>query len=131
MQNQDTIRIDSNRYRKFIKSALTVLSFRDNDTKQYIKYAPSLELSGYGKTVEKAEEMLKTAIQDELRRLIDLPVKQVRSYLSSFGWKPKQFHNKELSHVIVDKHGALQGFNVDFNSVTEEKLLSDEQIAVA
>jgi hypothetical protein len=131
MANRDNIKIKFSRFQRQLISTLTILSFRDNDTKQHVKYAPSLELSGYGKTLAKAEEMLQEAIHDEFRRLIAMQPKQVRASLINLGWMLDPLHNKQLSHVVIDKHGALQGFNVDLNSVKEEQLEHHEQITVA
>jgi hypothetical protein len=131
MQQLDKIRINQSRFTKSLELTVTIFSFIDKDTNQHIRYIPSLDLSSYGKNANKAQVMLDTCLKEELNRILAMSDKQAKVYLAQFGWKIEPHHNKNLSHVVVDKHGALQGFNVDIDSVTEEKVNRREQLEVA
>jgi hypothetical protein len=130
MEITDKIKIDRSKFLNRIELTITIFSFIDKDTKQYIKYVPSLELSSYGKTISKANLMFEISLQEELNRLLMMSDQKAKSYLSSYGWEINPLHNKNLSHINVDKHGALEGFNVDLNAVTEEQLIRTEKITV-
>lgn len=128
MKKSDRIRINEGRFSKSLEATLTILSFIDKDTEQYIMYIPSLDFSSYGKTQDKAQQMFDLSLKDELARILAMGDKQAKDYLRSFGWKIEPLHNKNLSHVAIDKNGALQGFNVDLDSVKEEKVSLKEQL---
>lgn len=107
----DTLRIRTKGVESHIQAALTVVSYRDKDTRQIVNYVPTLEISGYGEDEQKAEEMVKFAIKDYFQFLIDLPAKKMKSELSSLGWKINPIKNKEFSHTYVDIRGNLKNFN--------------------
>jgi hypothetical protein len=131
MQKLDQIRINQSRFTKSLELTVTIFSFVDKDTMQHIRYVPSLDLSSYGNDADKAQLMLDTSLQEELNRILAMNNKQAKSYLAQYGWKIQPHHNKNLSNVVVDKHGALQDFNVDIDSVVEEKVNRKEILELA
>jgi hypothetical protein len=95
-----------------IRAMLNVVRFRDKDTQQIVAYIQSLDISGYGATAEKAEEMLRFATQDFFAHLFTLSLKQLQSELQGLGWK-KGFFNKDYSKAYVDEEGELKNYNAE------------------
>jgi hypothetical protein len=58
--------------------------YKDRDTRQFVYYIPSLELSGYGNTEEKAFKMLKFSLEDLFANLIELWPKQRKAELAKY-----------------------------------------------
>ena len=104
-----------NRHHRKIKADLICLQFIDRDTKQNVIYIPSLEISGYGATVEKANKMLEFSVKNYFDYL--LASKDLDKELISLGWKHKKYNNKQYSQSYIDKNGVLQNFNVENNKV--------------
>ena len=69
-----------------IKGNIGAFKFIDKDTKQYVMYIPSLEISGYGDTEDKAREMLKFSLDDFSKYLVSLPFEQINEELVKLGW---------------------------------------------
>ncbi|MBK7306852.1 MAG: hypothetical protein IPI88_07260 [Chitinophagaceae bacterium] len=78
---------------------------------------PSLDITGYGETRERAIEMLKFSILDYFESLIKLPSKQIEAELHKFGWKQNKLRHKQYSKAYVDINGELQNFNAVDNKV--------------
>jgi len=104
------------------KAGICVYNFIDKDTKQFVAYSPALDISGYGETEAKAEEMMKFAIQDYLVYLTNLSSKERDKELASLGWKKDRFKNKDFSRAYVDINGDLKNFNAEEGSVKKQKL---------
>jgi len=107
---QDGLRI--NKRRGLVHARLRAFRFLDNDTKQFVIYIPSLEMSAYGNTEKEADEMIRFSIDELMKNLIKLPLDKINAELLSLGWKRNAFHNKEFSNAYVDGDGVLQGMNV-------------------
>jgi hypothetical protein len=107
--SEEIFRINFNK--KSINGTVRALSFIDNDTKQHVIYIPSLELSGYGDTLLKAEELLRTSIHYFCDYLISLSKDKAKKELTALGWNQKQLKNKEYSKAYVDASGILKNFN--------------------
>ncbi len=107
----DSLHIKTKGKKSFITGNLTVISFRDKDTRQMVIYVPALDLSGYGEDEQKAEEMVKFSIQDFFDYLMQFPSTKVRTELAKYGWKNNPIKSKEFSHAYVDIRGNLKNFN--------------------
>lgn len=105
-----------------VSGNLNVLKFKDKDTDQFVYYCPSLEISGYGTTKEKAMELLKDSVDQFFIYLSQLPAKKRMDELSSLGWRQNKFRNKDFSNLYVDVEGKLKGFNVSMGDVETQKL---------
>ncbi len=103
--------------RKQIKATVNVFRFIDKDTKQYVLYIPSFEMSGYGETPKKAEEMIEFVIKDWLTYLKDLPVEKIQKELSNLGWKKSGLFNEQYSHTYVDDEGKVKEMNADNDTI--------------
>lgn len=102
--------------RSHVQAKLVALKYIDKETKQHIFFLPSLQVSGYGKTAEKAVEMAKFHIHDYFTHLATLQPKAIKAELSALGWKKGMF-NKDFSKVYVDGNGILQNLNAVDNKV--------------
>jgi hypothetical protein len=59
-----------------IDATIGIVTFVDKDTNLYVAYAPSLEVSGYGKNLEEAHSMAKASIDEALEMIGRLPERQ-------------------------------------------------------
>ena len=118
----DTIRI--NKSTKNIKFSIAFFKFRDKDTRQIVIYVPSLELTSYGTTEEKADEMIRFSIDDYFHFLINLSPAQIQKEMSKLGWKHNKIKSKEYSKIFVDPDGNLKNFNAVADEV-EVGVLTD------
>jgi hypothetical protein len=100
-----------NRNTRKIAWVVKAIRFRDKDTKQFVIYIPSLELTGYGNTEKKAMEMLKFSVDDFLGYIINLSVKEMNNEISKLGWKQNRLKKKDYSKAFVDIDGNLKSFN--------------------
>lgn len=114
----DHLKIDLGNRR--VRGTLSVFRFRDKDTKQYVMYAPSLEISGYGETKSKAEKMFRIMADNAFVHLTSLNVTELQQELRKYGWKKDIIFKKEYSKAYVDGNGELQNLNAEETSV--EKL---------
>jgi hypothetical protein len=101
-----------NKSRGKIKSRLLILTGTDKDSKQIIHYLPSLEISGYGATEEKAYAMLNDCVKDFFKYILESPVYKVQNELRSLGWIQSALKKIEYSKSFVDITGGLKNFNV-------------------
>jgi len=90
-----------NAKRDTVTGYVTVYKFNDKDTKQFVLYAPSFEISGYGKTHEKALIMLKEALYELFTSYLVMSPPQLQRELSKLGWKQNRFRHKDFSKVVV------------------------------
>lgn len=118
---QDGLRI--NKRKGFMEARLRAFRFLDKDTKQFVIYIPSLEVSGYGQTEKEADEMIRFSLNELMQHLVKLPLNKINDELVSLGWKRNAFHNKEFSNAYIDGEGVLQGMNVG-SSVQELTLVA-------
>ncbi len=98
------------------------LNFIDKDTKQFVIYIPSLNISGYGETKEKADEMIKESFDFFCSHLVSLDTPQMNSLLAALGWR-KNFFAKQFSKLYIDETGALKNFNAE-NDLVERFALT-------
>jgi hypothetical protein len=105
-----------------IKAKLKRFLFQDNDTKQYVAIIPSLDLTGYGKTKRKAEEMLKFSLDQFNEFIMESSLTFANAELRKLGWKKSKFKNKEYSRAFVDINGNLKEFNAVENKIESEIL---------
>jgi hypothetical protein len=102
-----------------IDSHINVFRFKDKETKQYVYYAPSIEITGYGSSDKKAQKMFFLSLGDYCNFLFELSPKKREVELTKVGWKKNKVQNKEFSRAYVDLYGQLQ----DLNFVAEEVVM--------
>ena len=95
-----------------INSHLQVFKFKDKDTRQIVYYAPAIEISGYGSTDKKAQQMFFMSVEIFYASLAELSPRKLEIELRKFGWRKSQIQTKEYSPAYVDLHGQLQNLNM-------------------
>jgi len=120
--DQDLLHISHHQKGSTVTASISVFKYQDKNTKQFIIYIPSLEISGYGETKEKATLMAQQSVAEYLLSLAKLSQKQVEKELSSLGWKHNKVGNKDYSKSYVDLSGELKDFAVNEN--VEQELLT-------
>lgn len=121
-KKEDSLHINANRSR--IRGYITVLKFIDKDTKQWVCFAPSFDLSSYGETQEKAITMLKGSLVELFKNFVEMPPNQLQAELHQMGWKKNRFRNKDFSRAFVDADGNLNNFNADEDKVERFALVA-------
>lgn len=105
-----------------VKGTLSVFRYIDKDTKQYVTYIPSLDISGYGETTDKAEETLSFSLSEFFDYIISLPIKRREAELLQLGWKKNRIRNKDFSKTKVETD--LSQFNAEANSIEQLSLVA-------
>ena len=100
-----------------LSAGLNIIRFIDKDTKQYVFYAPSIEVSGYGATEEEAHEMMDHAIKECFTYYMSLGKEGLNKELLKLGWTHSPMFKKEYSKAYVDAGGALKELNAEANSI--------------
>lgn len=113
---EEYIRISSN------SIELSVLGFTGIDGEFYVSYSPSLEISGYGSTVQESEESLKVSLTAFINDLKSLTKKNQEIALLSLGWSKVKLKNKNYSHSYIDKDGVIQGLGWEDVHTSEVEL---------
>ena len=121
MQRDERIHINANNGNVML--TLVAFKFIDKDTKQHIVYIPSLDISGYGDTEEKALDMAKFSIVDFCQYLFTLPANEMQIELSKFGWK-ETLIQKDFSRASVDGNGIFKGFNAENDKIERITLIA-------
>ena len=119
---EEFLKIRITKHQKRIVSGLRILTFRDKDTRQIVKYIPSLDISGYGSTGKKASEMLTFSLDEYFKYLTGLSQDKVAIELRSLGWRRDRVHTKEYSKSFVDTDGNLKNLNAVGDKVEESML---------
>lgn len=106
---EDKLRINLNKQN--IKLGARLFKYRDKDTRQIILVVPSLQITGYGATEEKAIEMLNFSLNDYFAYLTSLSIGGVDEELVRLGWKHVPYAHKQFSQLFVSSDGELEKFN--------------------
>jgi len=72
---------------------INLMQFVDKDTNQIVLFSPSMDVTAYGETEDKAREMMKITIDDLCVDLMNMSSKHREKALREMGWKPKPFKN--------------------------------------
>jgi len=112
-QENDTLHIKSSARGGSVRGYINIIKFQDRDTKQWVYYVPSLEISGYGENAEKAFLMLRESIDDFFGNLVMLPKDKLKEELAHWGWRRNKLRTKDYSRAYVDSDGDLKNFNAD------------------
>lgn len=125
--------IDKNNLKEFIvfsknktRIGLFVFSGKDKETGSFISVVPSLQISGYGSTLEEADEMLNTSVNEYIRELTKLSSKEKHNELIRSGWRKAPHKNKEF-RPYIDADGVLRDF--DFEGKIEKRNIEEELVA--
>lgn len=100
-----------------VKGQINLHKFIDRDTKDFIFFCPSLDITGYGETENDAFEMIKASMDDFFEFLRNLSFQERDIKLRELGWEKSKFFNKRFSKAFVDASGELQNFNALDNKI--------------
>lgn len=99
---------------------VNLISGKDGDFWVFI--SPSLNVSGYGKTIDEAKASFDENMEvfsDDITRASS---SERNNILRQLGWKQKRYMKKQFSKAFVDEDGILQ-------NLEQPKLVSLETIA--
>lgn len=80
-----------------VEGKVNALVFKDGEF--YIIYAPSINLSSYGKNIKEAKEMLAVVLSEFSQYLIDLNEDERHKTLSELGWKRSKYFKKKMTNL--------------------------------
>lgn len=104
-KRKDTIRIKGSK----IEIGFNVIKGKQGDF--FLLYCPAVELSGYGKTLKEADELLKENITVFSHDILSMNITEREHYLASIGFKKERYRTKNFSKTYVDEDGVLQNFD--------------------
>lgn len=103
----DYLKIAVNKRGGHITGKLSTIQYIDADTKQHVIVMPGLDISSYGSTLKKAEEMLKESINEYFEYLLSLSKKKRDQEMVKNGWKQDSLSQKVYSKMFVNPNGEL------------------------
>lgn len=102
---------------------ISIVRVVDRETGQITLYIPSLEISGYGENIDKADIMLRHQVQDFFQYLADNHKHDIRTELLRYGWRRTSIDRHRFSNAFIDKEGLLQGLEGE-DAVVEQNSLA-------
>lgn len=105
---------------------LFLYSGKDKETGCFLSVIPSLQISGYGNTIEEADDMVNSSLVEYIKELQKLSVKERTIELMRTGWKKAVHKNKEF-RPYVDSEGILRDF--EFDGDVKKRNLTEELTA--
>ena len=100
------------RSKRKIKYHLQGVGFQDSDTLQYVAYIPALEISGYGETKQKAEDMASFSLQQIFDQFLTMSHVELSASLRELGWDESKYFEKYFSKTYLDDEGILKNLNL-------------------
>ena len=77
----------------------------------WVSIIPSMNVTGYGETMEESRESLRENLEILCDDLFELTKEQRILELKKMGWEKHKFFNKRFSKSYVDENGVLQDFD--------------------
>ena len=102
---KDTIRIK----RGHLNMSISVYTGKQGEF--FLAYCPSLNISGYGKTEQEAEDFIKVEMETFSEDVLSMSSIEKEKFLLSLGFQQERFHKKNFSKVYVDEDGKLRDFD--------------------
>jgi len=93
-KSSELLKIKKNKGVTTLKCRVSAFSFLDKETKMQMIYIPSLEISGYGDTIEEADTMARNCLKDYCDNLVKLSLKGISAEMIRLGWSREKFHTK-------------------------------------
>jgi hypothetical protein len=106
-----TLELESIRmYGSTLEAEIRIITGKDND--QWVFVSPSLNVSGYGNSIEEAKESFTHNVEVFMGDLFKLGVNDRMKYIKSLGWIKDKFFDRRYSKVFVDSDGILQNLEM-------------------
>jgi hypothetical protein len=99
-----------------IKGSLMKVSsivYEGKEGEHFIIIAPSLNVSGYGYTLQEANESFIFNMNLFCDTMLSASKEDLESELKKMGFAKKKYQSKNFSKSYVDQEGILQGFEPD------------------
>lgn len=90
---------------------LKLVSAHGKDGDFYVSIAPSIHVSGYGRTKEDANQSFEENLRVFCEDILELSVEERNIYLSNLNFHQEKYKNKNFSKSFVDKDGVLKLFS--------------------
>ena len=84
---------------------------------------PALNISGYGKDMKEANEMLLEGVNDFFESLINLKQEAIEVELGKYGWKQGLFKKRFENKAFVDENGILKDFELPKDTPVSKSLI--------
>lgn len=107
VSTKDTLRVNPSKNRVELTAGMYKITEKND---HIILYIPSLNLSGYGDSVDEAREMLQFSLDEYFNYFFKLSRKQQAEELQNKGWNKVWLSSKEFSKVHVNINGELEGY---------------------
>lgn len=115
--------IKINLKRQHIAAKLRTFSFQEGNT--HIVYLPSVEISGYGDTIEEAHDLAKITLNDFSQNLFKLPESKIYAVLRELGWERDRFFQKKMNNLSnITYEDIKKEFNIPDNTPIRETSIS-------
>lgn len=99
-----------------------MVHFMEEDT--HIVYLPSLNMSGYGDTIEEAQELLNTSVGTYFKDLIRLPHYAIFKELQKYGWQRDSIFKKKMKNLSNTTYEDIKKqFNIPDDVQLNESVL--------
>ncbi|MCD4665752.1 MAG: hypothetical protein K8R68_10830 [Bacteroidales bacterium] len=92
------------------KAELTIITGKEFD--HWVVLSPSLNVSGYGKTIDDAKESFNHNMEVFAEDLFSTDLDKRVKYIKSLGWKQEKYFGKKYSKAFVDHKGILQNLEM-------------------
>lgn len=94
---------------KGTKINISVLVITGKDGDHFVVTAPSVLVSGYGTTINEANDSFSHNMELFFKDFLELSVLEREKYLIGLGFIKEKYKNKNYSRLYVDENGVLQG----------------------
>lgn len=90
----ETLKVKKSKGATTLNCKVVGFSFLDKESKMHVMYIPSLDISGYGDTIEEADSMANECLKEYCDQLVKLSLKEITSEMIRLGWSKDKFHTK-------------------------------------
>lgn len=121
--SEEFLRVDFRSKRKHANGKIVLLTILTGN--QFVIYAPSLNLSGYGDTEIEATSMFFVALNDYFVHLSQLNGSQVLQELKEYGWARRPYLAKQLRNIkFIDEKAIIEDFDLPAETPIKRKLVT-------
>ncbi|MEO7177179.1 MAG: hypothetical protein ABIV51_14650 [Saprospiraceae bacterium] len=106
---------------KTISAVFLAIEFKEAE--QFVVHLPSIEISGYGDSINEAKNMVDEAVSTFFENLMALDKNEITKELNRMGFKNSQYFKKRFERSYVDSDGDLQNFDIPADASVSHELL--------
>lgn len=116
---EEFLKIDKSKER--VTAHLRIFDVLDDE--HVVSFIPSLNLSGYGNSIQESRDMIQYVLDDYFEALLKLKKSTIARELSNFGWSQHYFSKQFKNKSFVDKDGILKNFELPEDTQIQESML--------